>query len=80
MSLMSTEEATYDNNLKKLGYADPAKPGGIDIYPIDFESKEKVIEILDGYNDRMDGRRARRTRSSRTPTSWARSCRRSPTS
>ncbi len=53
MSLMSTEEATYDNNLKKLGYADPAKPGGIDIYPIDFESKEKVIEILDGYNDRM---------------------------
>ncbi|MFR8300845.1 MAG: ABC transporter ATP-binding protein, partial [Gordonibacter urolithinfaciens] len=33
MSLMSTEEATYDNNLKKLGYADPAKPGGIDIYP-----------------------------------------------
>ncbi len=53
MSLMSTEEASYDNNLKKLGYADPAKPGGIDIYPIDFESKEKVIEILDGYNDRM---------------------------
>ena len=53
MSLMSTEEASYDNNLKKLGYADPAKPGGIDIYPIDFESKEKVIQILDGYNDRM---------------------------
>ena len=53
MSLMNTEDTSYDNNLKKLGYADPAKPGGIDIYPIDFESKEKVIEILDGYNDRM---------------------------
>ena len=53
MSLMSTEEASYDNNLKKLGYADLNKPGGIDIYPIDFESKAKVIEILDGYNDRM---------------------------
>ena len=53
MSLMNTEEASYDNNLKKLGYADPNKPGGIDIYPIDFESKEKVIGILDGYNDRM---------------------------
>ncbi|WP_080802022.1 ATP-binding cassette domain-containing protein [Arabiibacter massiliensis] len=53
MSLMSTEEASYDNNLKKLGYADPAKPGGIDIYPIDFESKEQVIGILDAYNDRM---------------------------
>lgn len=53
MSLMSTEEASYDNNLKKLGYADLAKPGGIDIYPIDFESKEQVIDILDAYNDRM---------------------------
>lgn len=53
MSLMNTEDTSYDNNLKKLGYADPAKPGGIDIYPIDFESKEKVIEILDGYNERM---------------------------
>lgn len=53
MSLMSTEEASYDNNLKKLGYADFDKPGGIDIYPIDFESKAHVIEILDGYNDRM---------------------------
>ena len=53
MSLMSTEEASYDNNLKKLGYADLNKPGGIDIYPIDFESKEKVIDILDAYNTRM---------------------------
>ena len=53
MSLMSTEEASYDNNLKKLGYANLNKPGGIDIYPIDFESKEKVIQILDGYNERM---------------------------
>ena len=54
MSLMSTEEASYDNNLKKLGYADLAKPSGIDIYPIDFESKEHIIEILDAYNDRME--------------------------
>ena len=47
MSLMSSEDASYDNNLKKLGYADLNKPGAIDIYPVDFESKEKVIEILD---------------------------------
>ncbi len=53
MSLMGTEEASYDNNLKKLGYADLAKPSGIVIYPIDFESKEHIIEILDAYNDRM---------------------------
>ncbi len=54
MSLMNTEEASYDNNLKKLGYADFNKPSGIDIYPIDFESKEKIIDILDGYNERME--------------------------
>ena len=53
MSMMGKEDASYDNNLKKLGYADFNKPGGIDIYPIDFESKEKVIDILDAYNDRM---------------------------
>ena len=53
MSMMGKEDASYDNNLKKLGYADFNKPSGIDIYPIDFESKEKVIGILDAYNDRM---------------------------
>ena len=54
MSLLSTEQASFDGNLKKLGYADFAKPGGIDIYPKDFESKEHVIEILDGYNQKME--------------------------
>ncbi|WP_302395546.1 ATP-binding cassette domain-containing protein [Eggerthella sinensis] len=53
MSMMNVEDASYDNNLKKLGYADLNKPGGIDIYPVDFESKEKVIDILDAYNTRM---------------------------
>ena len=53
MSMMGKEDASYDNNLKKLGYADFNKPSSIDIYPIDFESKEKVIGILDAYNDRM---------------------------
>ncbi len=53
MSMMRVEEASYDNNLGKLGYADFAKPSAIDIYPKDFESKEKVIEILDGYNQQM---------------------------
>ena len=53
MSLLSTEETSYDNNLKKLGYADFDKPAGISIYPKDFESKEHVIEILDNYNQQM---------------------------
>lgn len=52
-SLMSTEQSSYDNNMKKLGWADYAKPASIDIYPKDFPSKQSVIDILDGYNDRM---------------------------
>ena len=46
--------ASYDGNLQKLGYVDFSQPMGIDIYPKDFESKEKVLEILDGYNSRME--------------------------
>ena len=53
MSLMSSETTSFDGNLNKLGYADYAKPASIDIYPKDFESKKGVIDILDGYNDKM---------------------------
>ena len=53
MSLMSSETTSFDGNLNKLGYADYAKPASIDIYPKDFEGKQSVIDILDGYNDKM---------------------------
>lgn len=53
MSLMSSETTSFDGNLNKLGYADYAKPASIDIYPKDFESKQSVIDILDGYNDKV---------------------------
>jgi len=52
-SLFSTEKASYENNLKKLGYADEDVPSTITIYPRDFESKGEVKRILDGYNERM---------------------------
>ena len=52
-SLMSTEQATLDGNLRKLGYADYGKPAEISIYPIDFDHKQAVIDILDAYNERM---------------------------
>ena len=54
MSLMTYENASCDDNLKKLGYADEAVPDGISVYPKDFESKEEVIRILDEYNARME--------------------------
>ena len=53
-SLMSTEQSSYDNNMKKFDWADYSKPASIDIYPKDFESKQSVIDILDGYNDKMN--------------------------
>ena len=53
MSMIASETASYDNNLKKLGYADFDKPSEVSIYPIDFESKEHVIQILDDYNNHM---------------------------
>ena len=54
MSMSATGNATYENNLKDLGYVDFAVPAGIDIYPKDFESKEEVVNILDSYNARME--------------------------
>ena len=53
-SMMTSSQDSYDNNIKKLGYADFNKPSGINIYPKDFESKEEVINFLDTYNNKME--------------------------
>ena len=54
MSMSSGQSASYDNNLRTLGYVNFDEPAGIDIYPKDFESKEAVVGILDDYNSRME--------------------------
>lgn len=54
MSMDSGHSATYESNLKTLGYIDFNEPSGIDIYPKDFESKEQTVRILDDYNSRME--------------------------
>ena len=54
LSMMSGEETSFDRNLKRFGYANPAKPARIDLYPKDFESKNAVLAILDDYNRRME--------------------------
>lgn len=53
LSMQSGETASYENNLRMLGYADFEDPSMISIYPKDFESKDQVIAILDDYNERM---------------------------
>ncbi|MBQ9200411.1 MAG: ABC transporter ATP-binding protein/permease [Lachnospiraceae bacterium] len=52
-TLLSDEHSTYEGNLRKLSYINPENPNSITIYPIDFDSKEKIKEILDSYNERM---------------------------
>lgn len=42
--------ATYDDNMELLGYSVEEKPSGINIYPKDFEAKERITEIIDDYN------------------------------
>lgn len=51
--LKTAEDATYDDNLVSLGIAYEDDPKVIRIYPIDFESKEKIIDVIEEYNDKM---------------------------
>lgn len=45
-----TTDATFDGNKSKLGITDLDTPSQIDIYAIDFDSKEKVQDIIKDYN------------------------------
>ena len=54
MSMNPSQSATYENNLKKLGFVDFDVPLGISIYPKDFASKEEVVRILNEYNTKME--------------------------
>ncbi len=42
--------ATYEQNLVTLGICDLNSPSSINIYPIDFESKDKITEDIERYN------------------------------
>lgn len=45
-----TTDATLDSNKSKLGITDLDTPSQIDIYATDFDSKEKVQDIIKNYN------------------------------
>ena len=51
---MNTEsDATYDGNMTLLGAASLDEPSRINIYPKDFDSKEKIEQIISDYNDKV---------------------------
>ena len=54
ISLLSTQKTTFESNLKKLGYADISNPSTITIYPLDFDSKNHIKELISDYNARME--------------------------
>ena len=43
-------KTTYEENLVKLGVADLDDPSIIRLYPIDFESKENIEDLISDYN------------------------------
>lgn len=51
---MMETSATYEGNLSRLGYVDREKPSGINLYPKDFEAKERVTDAIEAYNDKVD--------------------------
>ena len=52
-SKMMSTSATYESNLQAFGYASEDDPSQINIYPLDFEQKAKVLNVLDSYNAAM---------------------------
>ncbi len=44
---------SYEQNLKKLGIVSEDNPASINFYASNFENKEKVIEYINAYNDKM---------------------------
>ena len=50
MAMTTRQLSSFEGNLRTLGYADLADPSTIQIFPKDFESKERVLDILDAYN------------------------------
>ena len=50
----ATSNATYDGNLDILGVSDLDDPSGIEIYPIDFEAKDAIADIIAAFNEGKD--------------------------
>ena len=50
----ATSKATYEGNLTLLGVSDFADPTTIQIFPVDFEAKDAIAEIISQYNDQKE--------------------------
>jgi len=48
--IQAGELDTYESNCEKLGIVDHANPSSISLYPKDFTSKEKIVDMIKDYN------------------------------
>ena len=53
-SMASSSQASYDDNLRALGFARENTPSSVYIYPKDFDHKNSITRIIRKYNDRME--------------------------
>ena len=45
--------STYESTLLDIGSVDLEKPSSIAIYPKDFDAKEGIIDVIEGYNQKQ---------------------------
>ncbi len=49
----ANKNSSYEKNLEKLGAIDIEKPTAIAIYPINFDSKDKITSAIEAYNQKQ---------------------------
>lgn len=55
-SMMEQEktDATYEDNLRRMGVSDPDDPNNVNLFPKDFESKDKIADMIAEYNKNLE--------------------------
>lgn len=54
LNFAEASKNTLEDNLKTLGIVDQESPNFINLYPKDFESKEKIDDFIKDYNSNID--------------------------
>ncbi len=52
--VLEFSEASYELNMRELGFVDPDSPSTINIYASDFENKDVIEEAIAAYNETVD--------------------------
>ena len=47
-------DSTYEENLDRLGYVDPASPSTVSIYATTFAEKDQIADLISAYNDGVE--------------------------